>query len=444
MILNAKNPGSLTPIHTDFGSSPNDLLVTEYDVPQTNVKKTLFYKYGQLSIPKWALIPAGILAFGLLTALCAIIVNAILSQPTSSVTYSQSCSKTSKCRSEFGLTCGPQSKCICSSQQYWYEGRCDAKPSYTQQCNQTSECRTDLGLICAEFENQCNCPNTTIIQTCDCPSDSYWTGSMCTIRLGYLGRISIVNSFLIKFSLGVCSIPDISYQCESNLYCDGSRCTCSPNTQYWNLTGNACYSVDKYRALCDPLTSYSCDASASLSCLSAGLGSQCPFNVTPNATSCDCANGTYWNGGSCVSKKTIDASCFWDCECNLDAGLQCLNMSCVCPKKTFWSTASLCENQRNYTNACTNTSQCDTTQGLMCNLAGSICNCPQNSVSNMCDCLPTQYYDYNLTSCQYLHLYNDNCTANYMCDTSVGLLCQLTNSSTANCSCPEPIRSGKC
>ncbi len=180
------NLGTLTPIHTDFGSNRSDLLVVEYDVPQTKVKQTLFYKYGQLSIPKWALIPAGILIFGLLTALFAVIVNSILSQPTIIVTYSQKCSQTSKCN--VGLICGSESKCTCPSKQYWYENTCVNQPTYTEQCNQTSECRTDLGLVCAEIDGQCNCPNITKAQTCDCPSTSYWTGSMCTNRLSDLGN----------------------------------------------------------------------------------------------------------------------------------------------------------------------------------------------------------------------------------------------------------------
>jgi hypothetical protein len=188
MVSETNNFGTLTPIHTDFGSNIGDLLVVEYDVPQTKVKKTLFYKYGQLSIPKWALIPAGILGFGLLTALCAIIVSSILSQGKTTVTYSQTCSKTAICKSGVGLICGSQSKCDCPTNQYWYEDKCVDQPTYREQCNQTSECRTDLNLICAEVEGQCNCPNTTIVQTCDCSSTSYWTGSTCTPRLSYLGK----------------------------------------------------------------------------------------------------------------------------------------------------------------------------------------------------------------------------------------------------------------
>ena len=202
--------------------------------------------------------------------------------------------------------------------------------------------------------------------------------------------------------------------------------------------------MDKYRELCDPSTSYSCDESAGLFCLSDGLGSQCPFNVTPSATSCDCANGTYWTGGSCATKKSINKPCFWNCECDLMAGLQCLNMSCVCPKKSFWSTTTLsCEDQKNYTDTCSNTSDCDTTQGLTCYLSGATCNCPQISTLNTCDCSLTQYYDYNLTSCQSSRLYNDTCYADYMCDSSVGLFCQTTINSALNCSCPEPIRISK-
>jgi hypothetical protein len=189
MSSGAVNLGGLTPILTNFGSSTRDLLVSEYDVPQTKVKKTLFYKYGQLSIPKWALIPAGILTFGLITALCAIIVNSILSQGTSTVTYSQTCSATSKCNSSVGLICGSQSKCVCSTTKYWYEDKCVDQPTYGKQCNQTSECRTDLNLMCAEIEGQCNCPNPTIVQTCDCYSTSYWTGSTCTARSSNLGKM---------------------------------------------------------------------------------------------------------------------------------------------------------------------------------------------------------------------------------------------------------------
>lgn len=425
------NFGRITPLHTDFGNNPGDLLVVEYDVPQPKVKKTLFYKYGQLSIPKWALIPAGILTFGLVTALCAIIANSILSQSVATVTYSQACSKTSKCDSNFGLICNSQSICACQTGQYWYEDNCVSQPTYTEQCNQTTECRTDLGLMCTEIDGLCNCPNTTIIQTCDCSSTSYWTGSICTNRMSYLGA---------------CTVPDISYQCLPTLYCNGSRCICSPKTQYWNSTANECYSVDKYGELCDPSTSYSCDASVQLYCLQDGQGTQCPFSMPVNATSCDCANGTYWNGGSCVSKKSYDSSCFWPCECNNDVGLQCLNMSCLCPSKFYWSTStSMCEPQKNYTEGpCTNTTHCDTTQGLVCYSSGmTACNCPASSTLNTCDCLPTQFYDYNLTSCQKLHLYNESCLDNYMCDSTVGLFCQMTLSSSTNCSCPEPIRLSK-
>jgi hypothetical protein len=222
-------------------------------------------------------------------------------------------------------------------------------------------------------------------------------------------------------------------------------CTCSPDNQYWNGTGYQCFPIDTYLAACDLSTYYSCDATALLFCLAAGTGAQCPFNATAASYTCECANGTYWSGGSCVTAKTINAACFWSCECNAAVGLQCLNMSCVCPKKFYWSTSlSSCEPQKNYTQTtCANTSQCDTTQGLTCYLSGSSCNCPINSTIGMCDCLDTQYYDYNLTSCQTLQLYNETCYYSYMCDSSLGLFCQTTLNSALNCSCPEPIRSSK-
>jgi hypothetical protein len=122
-------------------------------------------------------------------------------------------------------------------------------------------------------------------------------------------------------------------------------------------------------------------------------------------------------------------------------------MSCVCPQKFSWSSAALppsCEGQLNYTQTgCTNTSQCDTTQGLVCYLSGQQCNCPITSSINMCDCLTTQYYDYNLTSCQTLQLYNETCIGDYMCDSALGLFCQTSVSSATNCSCPEPVRASE-
>ncbi|UJR26526.1 hypothetical protein I4U23_007849 [Adineta vaga] len=225
-------------------------------------------------------------------------------------------------------------------------------------------------------------------------------------------------------------------------------CICGPNTQYWNSTANSCFPVDEYLSLCDLTTSYSCDQSAGLYCLTPGQGSQCPFNATSSSTSCDCTNGTYWNGGSCVSKKLINTACFWNCECDSDRGLSCLNMTCLCPTKYYWSTLTnppACVPQKNYTDTtCFNTSECDTTQGLTCYLSGTSCNCPQPSVIKMCDCLTTQYYDSNLTSCQTLQLYNETCYGSYMCDNTVGLFCQTNVSSATNCSCPEPIRLNMC
>ncbi|CAF1544843.1 unnamed protein product [Adineta ricciae] len=432
MEIDVTNLGTLTPIHTNFGSNKDDLLIVEYDVPQRNVKQTLFFKYGQLSIPKWALIPAGILAFGLITALCAIIVNSILSQAVATVTYSQECGKLSKCKEGVGLICGSAGRCVCLNTQYWYENKCDQQPTYGEKCNQTIECRTDLNLICAEFDGLCNCPNTSKVQTCDCPSTYYWTGSSCTTRSSVLGS---------------CSVANTSYQCLSNLYCNGTKCICEENTYYWNGTASECFPIDKYMAACDVATAYSCDTSVGLSCVAAGQGSQCPFNATAS-WSCDCANLTYWNGGSCVSKKLVDTSCFWNCECDSDRGLSCLNMTCLCPKYYYWSTVEnppACVLQKNYSETqCFNTTQCDSTQGLTCYLSGTACNCPTTSVINMCDCLPTQYYDYSRLSCQNLLLYNDSCTANYMCNSNVGLFCQTSVNNANNCSCPETSRANMC
>lgn len=229
----------------------------------------------------------------------------------------------------------------------------------------------------------------------------------------------------------------------SNLYCDGTKCICQPDTQYWNGTSSSCFEIDTYRAACNPATKESCRTSVSLQCLPAGTGSQCPLNATAASYTCDCVNGTYWNGGSCVSKKTSNSSCFWNCECDSSVGLRCLNSSCVCPQTQYWLGGS-CGKQLNYTQmTCTNNSQCDETQGLICYRSGSACNCPQNSSIGMCDCSSGQFYDTNMTSCQSLRIYNETCYGNYMCDSSVGLFCQTNLLNATNCSCPEPVRPSK-
>ncbi len=61
----------------------------------------------------------------------------------------------------------------------------------------------------------------------------------------------------------------------------------------------------------------------------------------------------------------------------------------------------------------------------------------------MCDCLTSQYYDYNLTSCQTLQLYNETCYGKYMCDSTLGLFCQMSISNATNRSCPEPTHLSK-
>ena len=229
------------------------------------------------------------------------------------------------------------------------------------------------------------------------------------------------------------------------MYCNGVHCVCSPNTQYWNYTAQQCFIVDKYQSICNISTSYSCDTSIGLVCQAAGRGTQCPFNATVGAETCDCLNGTYWNGGSCVQEKTINDACFWDCECHRTVGLRCFNMSCVCPAKYYWSSmTSQCLPQLNYTQTgCTNTTECDLTQGLTCFLSGTPCNCPNNSTVGMCDCSTTHYYDGNSSTCQTLHLYNDTCYGDYMCDRTLGLFCQVNVTSALNCSCPEPVRQCK-
>lgn len=50
--------------------------------------------------------------------------------------------------------------------------------------------------------------------------------------------------------------------------------------------------------------------------------------------------------------------------------------------------------EHNYTESCTSTSDCDTTIGLFCQTTSGACNCPNISVTGMCDCFSEYYFSH--------------------------------------------------
>ena len=84
-------------------------------------------------------------------------------------------------------------------------------------------CNPSQGLTCSSgYGAGCFCPNNYGGSVCDCITSQYWTGSVCTTRVGF-------GSF--------CSAD---YMCLYNtgLTCVSSQCTCALANTYW--TGTQC------------------------------------------------------------------------------------------------------------------------------------------------------------------------------------------------------------
>ena len=109
---------------------------------------------------------------------------------------------------------------------------------------------------------------------------------------------------------------------------------------------------------------------------------QCDGSLGLNCSNhlCICAsNSQYWNGTTCVDKLTINEVCNPDIclQCNNLVGLVCQidlngNTFCECSLYQYWN-GSLCLNLETINQPCTNSSQCNSYDGLFCN--ASICSC---------------------------------------------------------------------
>ncbi|CAF3648229.1 unnamed protein product [Rotaria sp. Silwood1] len=107
--------------------------------------------------------------------------------------------------------------CQCPLNTYWNQGICMNQLFENQTCTQANACRKDLNLTCAQ-----NCNNGTYTQCvpiinnqpCQCPSLTYWNGSMCVNK-------SLENQTCSQ--LDACR-DDLNLTCATNCY--GSFTTC--------------------------------------------------------------------------------------------------------------------------------------------------------------------------------------------------------------------------
>jgi hypothetical protein len=314
---------------------------------------------------------------GILTCQCPTYMyfNTTSSTCKNQTTYNTYCSSSISCRSDLNLLC-QSNICVCNSTtQFWSSilGVCTNLYKYTESgCSSDTQCLSTL--ICNNSTNtKCTCPTSLTANTCDCPRsygyEYYWNGLACVIAL----------------SNGVsCSNTSTTYMCN------------------WITEGTVC-------------------------------------NITTFGTyTCQCPSYMYYNGTACRDQTLYNTVCsLATASCRSDLGLSCQGNLCLCNSTSqFWSTSlQTCMNYYTYTSSgCTADSQCAST--LICNNSTNTkCSCPLTLSSGYCDC-PRSYgneYYWNGVSCVYAVVYNQSCTADYMCQT----LTQNTtcDSVTKACSC---------
>jgi hypothetical protein len=107
------------------------------------------------------------------------------------------------------------------------------------------------------------------------------------------------------------------------------------------------------------------------------------------------------------------------CRDYLSLPVSCVSNLCACPTGYFWLT-SICGKFMllviflfilydllwpfvvalySYQEACTSSSQCDSTKGLSCPTKAGQCNCPTSSTAYKCDCSTGYYWDSSSSQC---------------------------------------------
>jgi hypothetical protein len=90
----------------------------------------------------------------------------------------------------------------------------------------------------------------------------------------------------------------------------------------------------------------------------------------------------------------------------------------------------------NYNELCYATHQCNTTKFLICNDENTLCNCPINVGIKKCDCLRVNgkeyYWNETAAECVPALNYNEECSESYMCKRFENTIC---DSSSNTCDC---------
>ena len=254
----------------------------------------------------------------------------------------------------------------------------------------------------------------------NCTLNQFWSGTTCVDKYTYNSQ-TCTNSTQCLSPM-TCNLVNSVSTCNCPATNTLNKCDCpirvSGNEYFSN--GTTCTSAVSFGNIC--YGNHTCQYLTQ--------------NTFCNGT-CQCALFQYFNTNQyyCVNQLLINQSCILTTDCRTDLGLSCQTGVCQCNTSSFWNGSS-CVVFYTYNNqTCSSSSQC--MSPLVCNLAGSSCNCPAAVPINKCDCprsIGNEYY-WNGATCVLAGTYNQPCNivGNYTCQ----YLTQNTfcNSATGVCDC---------
>lgn len=366
-----------------------------------------------VSIPKWVLVFLGLLV-ALLTIVLLAAILVVLTAPRAAQ-YMEFCNGRS-CQTGLNMKCIDK-VCKCESNKYYMKG-CLEKKSDGKSCAFTYECLSEKGLYCLNGKCQCN-------------KTQYWDTNTCTSRYSYgefCSNDQCLSTVMLSCINGIC-------QCDSTRFWNGIGCIKKRSegercynddecieTKFLKCHSGKCECVATWEYFDNQLGHCQPKINESQTCVSTV---QCLGEMQCLNQNCTCGSFSYFEtyNYTCLSQALFNQSCKANVTCRGDLGLYCsLDGVCVCDSITQYWNSTMCANYLTYgQTGCTSDADCNSNQFLTCNtyLMSYSCNCPNQSLTSMCDCPRTKNNEsyWNSSHCVRAKNTGDACSYDYECQT---------------------------
>ena len=263
-----------------------------------------------------------------------------------------------------------------------------------------------------------NSKTGTCVYFINCTLSQYWNGSMCADSLTYNNQTCSNSSQCLRPMICNLSTNESTCNCPSSNTLNKCDCPVRVSGNEYFSNGSTCVSAISIGNTC--FGNYTCQYLTQ--------------NTYCNGV-CQCAALQYFNLNQlyCINQLTVNQSCILTTDCRIDLGLSCSSGLCQCNSTTFWNGSSCVPPYTYNSQTCTSSSQCKSP--LICNLAGTSCNCPNAVPINKCDC-PRSYgneYYWSGSTCVLASSYGQVCSvaSSYTCQ----YLTQNTICNAGVCSC---------